>query len=225
LALFFFLERCLKVKLIQLAGFMLVGSLFFPGVRETIKDQLSTIVMSDTAEGASAEYRKILWEVATGELSKGAFRFGFGYGPMATAVTDIQSYFEKNRGALPYLDTGGASWDSEYAANLFQYGFLGFSLFVLLGIRPFWIVAQNYKHLDSVELVCLAQAVAIMIVYHWSMTTVAIFSPQIKYIFWCAVAVALNTVLHQNLEDWPALKSQENCPDLKPEQSGIKYAS
>ncbi len=176
-------------KLILYLGLaIIIGLLIKPGVRETIFELVGETFQKDTHKGESYEYRWLCWSVAYRKIVESPIRVLFGYGGLSTERMDLQDMFAF--GGSTYK-LGYTSWDNQYAANLIEYGMLGFMGFNLV----FFVVctrlfARNSRL--SPSLVCVVtSAKAIMVVYLFLMTNVYSFSNQLKYMLWGIIALAL----------------------------------
>lgn len=184
-------DRPLRRRLSILGVLAALVLVLRPGVLDTIQSRWEHTKSTDTLKGRSASYRLELWRVAYKHLSRSAERFLFGYGGHATQTMDLGDEFEfgGNAGALGYT-----SWDSEYAVSLMQFGFVGFfmelALYLFLAKKCFesWRLAP--PEIRPLVAGCGAAAA----VYLWAMTNVAIFNPQLKYLFWTVVAIPLRSV-------------------------------
>lgn len=186
-----------------------------PGVFETIANLWQHSFDETSLKGRSASYRLKLWQVAYNQLRKSPERLVLGYGGSATRLMDLGDEFERGSGGTAG-QLGHTSWDSQYASNFLQYGTLGLLLEMMLYIailriawRAWWAGGQGQREIAAA---CLAS----IGVFIWAMSNVAIFSPQLQFIFWTLVAIAekLNA-LAQNAESEAALPL-ENRPHADP---------
>jgi hypothetical protein len=143
----------------------------------------------------SAEYRKILWSVAFDKTNASPTRFLFGYGGLSTELMDISMYFGRQRGGQ-VMAQGFSSWDSAWAAQLVQYGWVGLALELILQITIYVKVLNAYKRVQEAEVKSLLAAVLSgCMVFTWGMLTVAMFSPQLVYLFWTLAGAGIITGL------------------------------
>lgn len=176
-------------KLIVFLGVAVVaGLLIKPGVRETIFDLVQETFEKDTHKGESYEYRWECWGVAWKMIVKSPIRFMVGYGGLSTQEMDLQSMFSV--GGSTYK-LGYTSWDNQYAANLIEFGVLGFIGFnVVFGVVCFRLFTRNASISPALAQV-VTSTKAILVVYMFLMTNVYSFSSQLKYFLWGMVALAL----------------------------------
>jgi len=146
---------------------------------------------SDTLKGASYEYRWILWRVAASEINVAPARLLFGYGGYSTEFMDLSRYFERQRGGTA-AKIGHTSWDNQYAADLIEFGYVGL-------IAECVLYATILCHLINLWLGAVGPARATMGaitvscgVFLFAMSNVYIFAPQLRFMFWILVAVAVN---------------------------------
>ena len=174
---------CLGVALLLLSR---------PGVRETVFTMINSVFVHDGEQEASAEYRRILWHVAWTKIRVSPTHFLFGCGGLSTETMDISSFFDRQRGG-EVTEEGHSSWDSEWAKLLVQYGVVGFVSEVLTRLCLFGILFTGWRRSTEGELkVISSAAIASCAVYTWAMLTVAIFSPQLRYLFWAIAAVGVS---------------------------------
>ncbi len=166
------------------------------GVRETVFELAASLIDTDTAhnvKASSAQYRKTLWRVAWVEISKSPERMLFGYGRNSTLQKDYSEYFEREMGGTTDK-LGFTSWDSQFALNLIELGILGFLAGTILYFKLFLAGIKSWRNLEGDDLhrdLVLA-AVASLGVYLWACTNVAIFNPQLTWLFLTAAALAIN---------------------------------
>jgi len=189
-----------------------------PGVLDTINSRWEHTKDTNTLKGKSASYRLELWRVAYNHLSKSPERFLLGYGGHSTQQMDLASEFQfgGNAGALGYT-----SWDSEYAVTLMQFGFAGFLaeifLYIFLAVKCY----QAWRAAPLEIQPLIAGCGAAVAVYLWAMTNVAIFNPQLKFLFWTMIAIPLRSAYIQ----WNATPAPIDPASAEPdEQSGLRSA-
>jgi len=158
-----------------------------PGVKETIVDLWHQTFNDDSVKGESASYRKKLWWVAYSELSKSPERLVFGYGGYSTQMMDLSEYFDRGAGGLATV-LGYTSWDSQYASDFMQYGFLGFGLEVAFYLAVLATVLKAWRPAAEADRPFIAACIASTGVFLFAMATVAIFNPQLEFLFWALVA-------------------------------------
>jgi len=181
----------IRREMLWLSALVVVLMITMPGVRETVYDKLNSVFIHDGEQEASAEYRRILWRVAWDKITETPGRLLFGLGGMATSHLDISGYFDKGRGGQ-VMGQGFSSWDSQWAANLVQFGLVGFGLEIALRVAVLMAVFSRWRAARHPDEKALAAAVCcVVLVYMWAMLTVAIFSPQLKYMLWAVTAVGL----------------------------------
>lgn len=206
-------ERVVRKRIALLGCVALVVVLLRPGVYESILTRWEHTKSTDTHKGRSASYRLELWQVAYTELSKSPIRFLFGYGGGSAEQMQLGDLFEFGGGSSAL---GYTSWDSELAANLFKFGFVGLALelafyaFVFKsGIRTWRYAPREGRHL-------LSGCLAVAAVYIWALTNVAIFNPQVSFIFLMCVAILLRApyFLLENENQPPAAQRESlECTD------------
>ena len=183
--------RRLKTMLMVLGIIPLVLMAALPGVRETVVGMLDSVFVHNGEQEASAEYRKILWKVADAKIGVSSTRFLFGCGGLTTELMDISEFFERGRGGN-VMASGYSSWDSQWAANLVQFGWIGFLLEILMRLKLLQLQLQGWKKASDLHIKELLLAIiASNAVYTWAMLTVSMFSPQLKYLFWATAAASL----------------------------------
>lgn len=158
-----------------------------PGVRSTISDLMLSTPDPETYRGSSYAYRKELWGVAYGEITKSPIRTLFGYGGLST---EFMNLFDKFQYGGNIFRTGFSSWDNQYAANLIEFGFLGFTIEALVYLsllRKLWYDLQKSPPAENDFRTAL---MASAIIYLWALTNVWMFSIQIKFLFWSLVGVS-----------------------------------
>lgn len=188
-----------------------------PGVWDTISTLWKHSFDEASLKGRSASYRIELWRVAYGELSKSPERLLLGYGGNSTRTMDLGDEFERGAGGGAG-ELGHTSWDSQFASNFVQYGSLGLALEALLyfSILRFALRAFRASVLSQKELA--AACVAAIAVFIWAMSNVAIFSPQLQFMFWALVAIiqrlgVLATDLESAAETVRANEAQQALAD------------
>jgi hypothetical protein len=200
----------IRKKLVILAVLGCALLVVRPGVWESISDLWTQSFDTSSIKGASANYRKELWIVAGHQVSKSAGRFLFGYGGKILESMDLSDEFDGNgkyggsAGPLGYT-----SWDSEFAAHLMQFGFVGLGLELILFWVLFKTVAAGWREVAAAEGSLVSSCGAGMLVFVWAMTNVAIFNAQLVFLFWTLVAM-VNGVVHLHAS------SPSSEPELEP---------
>lgn len=185
-----------------------------PGVWETIRNRWEQTKTTDSHKGRSASYRLELWKVAYKQLSKAPHRFLFGFGGGSLEHMDLGSEFELggSAGAL-----GFTSWDSEYAADAMKYGFAGLLVELLLYLGLAKMAYSGLAGATPDHRVLLSASLAIILIYAWAMTNVAMFNPQLQFLFWTVVAIASRLATGDFIEPEPEPDSDTDAePDLAP---------
>lgn len=178
---------------IGLCIFIAIALIVRPGVRDTLYGMLDSIFAHDGEQDASAEYRKILWTVAWTKISASPIRLMFGLGGGSTMLMDISGFFGAGRGGQ-LMDQGFSSWDSQWAANLVQFGIIGFAAETLFWLRALLLIGLEWLRKKSIERDLLLFGVLVgCAVYLWAMLTVAMFSPQLRYL--AAIYLACGVLL------------------------------
>jgi O-antigen ligase len=133
-----------------------------------------------------------LWGKAFTEIKKSPCRLLFGTGPGSHQVLDFSGEVWYSRHLSQFW-----SWDNQYAIYLLELGFCGFVLWLILYlniiIRAFniWInIETKYKGI-------VLGIFSSIIVFIFMMTNVAIFTPQLQFIFWSLV-VTINIIRKEN---------------------------
>lgn len=182
-------SRGVRRKLV-LGGVLVAAVLVLrPGTFETIRNLWEQSFSRDNIKGHSANYRLQLWTVAHSELTKSPGVFLLGYGGTSTELMDLSEYFD--RGAGGSADgLGHTSWDSQFASDFMQYGYLGFGLEVLLYFAVLRRMFKTWQASEGQEKNFAAALMAIGLVFCWAMLTVSIFNWQLYYFFWTFAAVA-----------------------------------
>jgi len=181
--------RSVRRKLVLFGALVVLVAALRPGTYETVTSLWHQSFNKDTVKGRSTDYRLVLWGVAYCELTKSLGHALFGYGGHSTELMDMSEYFDAGAGGLAD-DLGYTSWDSQYASDFMQYGFLGFGLEVILYLSILSMVIRVWKSTPGRDRELTAACVATVAVVLWAMATVAIFNPQLDYLFWAIVAIA-----------------------------------
>lgn len=190
-----------------------------PGVWETVERRWNHTFSSDTHKGRSASYRLELWRVANEQLKTGPGRFLFGFGGGNLESMDLSAEFELGGGTS---DLGYTSWDSEYAANFMKFGWVGFLIELLLYLAILKWALRAWRSTKPEHMSITSALIGTLIVYLWAMTNVAIFNPQLMFLFWLAVAMAVRSVefAHQEENQTQASRSQRPHSELSEAMEG-----
>ena len=160
-----------------------------PGTYDTIVSLWHQSFDKSTIKGRSTDYRLVLWKIAYDELTKSPDTALFGYGGHSTETLDVSKYFDRGAGGLAD-GLGYTSWDSQYASNFMQYGFLGFGLEVILYLSVLGMLVKTWRQSNEEDREFAAALGVTALVFFWAMATVAIFNQQLYYLFWTVVAIA-----------------------------------
>jgi O-antigen ligase len=158
-----------------------------PGVLATFEHMAVVTFDKDTLKGSSYEYRNELWRKAYSEVSKSTQRTIFGYGPGSSEVMDMS-------GKLSYseYDNSFWSWDNQYACSLLETGFVGLISAIILYAAILIRLLAIYLKVEKSEKTLVAALIASIAVMIVMMMSVKIFAPQLYFIFWTLIAVALH---------------------------------
>jgi len=177
-----------RLKIFALCGILLL--VLKPGVFGTIRNLWEQSMSRDTMKGKSVDYRKILWKIAYAELTKSPSVALFGYGGHSTETLDVSEYFDRGAGGLA-AGLGYTSWDSQFASNFMQYGFLGFGIEALFYLSILVMTFKAWRASSGIDRELTTACLAAIVVFLWAMLTVAIFNPQVEYLFLILVALSL----------------------------------
>ncbi len=185
--------RKVRKQIILLVGLAAVVLIVRPGVRETISNLYNATFDSDSAKGSSYDYRWQLWGVAWDKIRQSPVRFLFGCGPGSTEQMDLSYLWYGQEGSTTSVNLiGFTSWDNNYASDLVELGVLGFLSEVLLFLFIVKALVDNWRNSYGNARVLQGGVVVSCLVFMFAMTTVFIFAPQLKYLFWALVAVGSN---------------------------------
>lgn len=182
-------SRGVRRKLMLAGVLATLVLLLRPGTFQTIQNLWEQSFGQDTVKGHSTSYRLKLWTVASTELAESFGTLLLGYGGRSTELLDLSEYFDQGTGGTT-AGLGHTSWDSQFASNFMQYGYLGFGLEVLLFLVVLHRVYRTWQESEGQDKDFAAALVAIALVFCWAMLVVAIFNAQLYYFFWTFVAVA-----------------------------------
>jgi hypothetical protein len=189
--IFFFLgSRAAKRVAVTI---MILGTLVLaakPGVRDTIASAFNSTFDENNVKGRSYEYRWILWRVAYSEISKSPERALFGYGGLSTETMDLSEYFESEGGGTTSA-LGYTSWDNQLACDLVEFGFAGFMIELALFGGVLGALFGFWRRSKGTDKCIMAAFLSACMVYLYAMSTVYIFSPQLKCLFWALAACGI----------------------------------
>lgn len=193
--LFVFSNRGTRLKLaavILMAGFVLGVR---PGVWETLLEDYSATLDSDSYQGGSYQYRYALYKLALHQLGRGGLRALWGYGPESFYYLNLTDEIDGQ-------DMAFSSCDSSFAALLIETGYVGFLIVVLLLYSALIRTARAYWRLPRATGQILIPLIAALCAFTFMMTNVAIFRwGQQAVMFWIVMALALtspNLIVKQN---------------------------
>jgi hypothetical protein len=193
--------QAIRRKLFVVVALAVAVLVVRPGVRDTILSLWHQTFTDSSIKGQSASYRKELWIVAWKELSKSPERMLLGYGGHSTETMDLGEYFDRGAGGQAAM-LGYTSWDSQYASDFMQFGFVGFGLEAILYVWILITVLRTWWSSNESDRFFAAACVAVVSVFIWAMFTVAIFNPQLEFLFWSVVAISGK--LHHLEDAYPA---------------------
>jgi O-antigen ligase len=113
---------------------------------------------------------------------------------------DLSRYFEREAGGTTEL-LGHTSFDNHLAANLLEFGVIGIAVEILLycrAVSSLVSIGMRHKDRDREFYAAIITSVGIFI---YAMTTVYIFSPQLRFLYWSLFA---NGLLKSN--GWKSLQ-------------------
>jgi hypothetical protein len=175
----------IKVRIIPIISLTIIVLLLRPGVFDTIYGLSASTFDSESFEGGSFQYRFELFRVALEEIGLAPERFAFGYGDNAAHSMNIM-------GTLSYdsqREVSFWSWDNEFALLLLQNGLIGFILQLVLYVYCLIYLMRRIRFLEGKDKHLMVSIIASNSVLIFMMTNVAIFAPQLYFIFWTNMAV------------------------------------
>jgi O-antigen ligase len=173
-----------------LAAFVIVVR---PGVRETIMNLYHATLDEDSAKGSSFNTRLELWPVAWAEIKKSPERVLLGYGPESTEGMDLSDYwFGKEGWSSSREKIGFTSWDSTYASYLIELGVVGLALAIVLLLRVVWTLFNRWRISGPEDRIVVGGILISCMVFLFALTNVAMYAPQLKYLFWMLAAIGGN---------------------------------
>ncbi|GAX61230.1 hypothetical protein SCALIN_C20_0007 [Candidatus Scalindua japonica] len=176
----------IKKKVMIVIVFAIAVLIIKPGVYESLGIKTADTLNQDSFKGQTYQYRFELWDIAYSEIRKSIEQALFGYGPGASEVISI----DRN---LSYSDEKYVvwSWDNHYAANLFETGFIGFGLTILLYITVLKRLFFIWARIDRANVDIVAGVLTSITVLLFMMTNVKIFAPQLNYLFWSLISIGI----------------------------------
>jgi O-antigen ligase len=160
--------------------------IFRPGVWDTIHGRIEDTKNVNSFKGQTYQYRWELWGIAWKKISPDPMRTLFGFGPGATEHMAIET-------VLSYTGEVGKlwSWDNHYAATLVEGGLTGLGLlFLLYGTTIYgqWKLLRRAKGNNRTILAAILSGMLGLV---FMMSNVAIFAPQLNYLYWTLTASGL----------------------------------
>jgi O-antigen ligase len=171
-----------------------------PGVKDTIMSLSEETFQVDTLKGKSYEYRWKLWHVASDMIAKSPERTLFGYGGLSHSTMDLSSYFGRQEGGNAIV-LGYTSWDNNYAADLLEYGIVGFFVEIILYSKIVIALIRNMRVSNRGMRDLMVANMAACVVFLFGRSTVYIFSPQLACQFWILVAIGTSAVWLQEADE------------------------
>jgi O-antigen ligase len=187
ICMFLFSTPAVRRQIMIVVALMALVLVMRPGVWETIAVSAQDTADGNSFKGQTYKYRWELWRIAWKKISPSSERLLFGFGQGSTEVMTFDA-------ELSYTGetTKLWSWDNHYAATLMETGlaglaaFAGLYLFILLKIFGLRIaIAEQDKTMH-------ASILAAAVVMLFMMTNVAMFAPQLNYLFWSLIAAGLH---------------------------------
>jgi len=176
----------IKQKTLFIVYLVILILMMRPGIYETISGLWTATFDVERIEGSSFYYRFELLKVAFREVIKFPERLAFGYGDGSAQVMDL-------RGMLSYgsgREVNFWSWDNHFAVMLLHEGLIGLILHLILYFLIFYYLIKGIKLIPQERSLMIA-LIASNAVLIFMMTNVALFSPQLGFIFWTNTAIGL----------------------------------
>ncbi len=183
----------ISVRMIPAALLVALVLLSRPGVFTTIYGLSSSTFDESSLEGGSFQYRFELFRVAFREINLAPERMAFGYGDNTAQSMNLT-------GTLSYgshREVSFWSWDNEFALILLHNGIIGFIMHLVLFFYCLIFLIKHISILRGNDKQLLIALLASNTVFIFMMTNVAIFAPQLHFIFWTNMAVAVILVRDQ----------------------------
>lgn len=204
--------RAIRRRMVLLSVFGALLFLIRPGVAETITRRWQHSINDETLKGKTAAYRLELWTVAYKKVGQSFERALFGYGGGSTEMMQLDDDFQYG-GSSRAL--GYTSWDGEFPADLVKYGFVGLlAEFLLYGIA-LKLAYDAWRQASDPHKILLSACMATMMVFIWAMTNVAIFNPQLVYLFWAVTAVAIRLPATARVSPEEAESAPKTLPETE----------
>ena len=154
-----------------------------PGVWDTVHGRIEDTKNVNSFKGQTYQYRWELWGIAWKKISGSTVRTMFGFGPGATEHMTIET-------VLSYTGETNKlwSWDNHYAATLVEGGITGLALLFLLYGTTIYGQWRLLRCADEKNRTMQAALLAGMLGLVFMMSNVAIFAPQLNYLYWTLTA-------------------------------------
>lgn len=154
-----------------------------PGVWDTVHGRIEDTRNVNSFKGQTYQYRWELWGIAWKKISSEPLRTMVGFGPGATEHMAIET-------VLSYTGEVGKlwSWDNHYAATLVEGGLIGLGLlFLLYGTTVYgqWKLLRTARETDRTLQAAILSGMLGLV---FMMSNVAIFAPQLNYLYWTLAA-------------------------------------
>lgn len=175
----------IRVRVIPMLYLTILVLMLRPGVFDTIYGLSASTLDENSLEGSSFQYRFELFKVAYREIILAPERLAFGYGDNAAQsmnITGMLSYGSRREVTF-------WSWDSEFALLLLHNGFIGFALHLILYLYCLIYLMKKTQLVDGKDRDLIIALLASNSVLVFMMTNVAIFAPQLHFIFWTNMAI------------------------------------
>jgi len=183
------LQNKTRKHILVIAALALSVLIIRPGVWETIFNVYSASVDSATPMGQSYEYRYAVWHSVMQAATKDAGRamWGHGLGTFRKLGLDVEIP------GAPELSHRWYTCDNNWALFLYEIGFVGLLIMVLLLSRPVIVAIRDYRefarpdrYLSGVLFVCLLG-------FCFLMSSVAAYAwGQPGYMLWVVIAMTMS---------------------------------
>ncbi len=149
-----------------------------PGVWSTIADLGYATADAKSLKGSSFQWRFVVVDTALSAMNEaGIVNMLFGFGGGSQQMTKFGEYQVSPGIWLPVQ-----SWDCEYAAVLYDKGWIGLGLVLLLSIVGFVRIANLLrKDVDSQTRSVALSVLLVVLFFAVARTNVAIYAPQLVY--------------------------------------------
>jgi len=152
-----------------------------PGIWTTISDLSSSTFDATTLKGSSYQWRFVVIETALAQMSKAGILnelFGFGGGSQIMNMSEFGKYE-----IAPGIRLPVASWDCEYAVILYDRGWLGLLLLLLLSGMGLARIAQLVRATRDAATRNVSVSVFVgLLFFATARTNVALYAPQLTYV-------------------------------------------